>query len=210
MNYLQVRTKVKGLLNRNNATDAQIAAWVQSGLQRIQRELRCPAMEKVVSVTIASTYNGLIVPADMVEMIDILNQDGDRVIKDDITTVIRSTRGIPGKCRIYYRMGGKYLLGPQPASGDVITLVYYSELGELVLDTDSNVLTEIADDLVTFAGLVFAGTNYTDTRKPDWENEYQRILGDMQGTSDADELSGGTCVSPAWDWPDDSVGYGNG
>lgn len=212
MNYVQCRNKVAGLLNNRKATDAQIAAWMQSALQRIQRELRAPLQEKIVEVTInnntTTPFTGLVIPADMLEMIDLLNQEGIRMPKADISAVIRESRGVPGVSKHYYRAGGKYLLAPIPNDQDIITLIYYAEFGPLVLDTDSNILTEVADDALVFATLVFAGTNFSDTRKGDWESEYQKIMGDLQGQSDTDELSGAAVVSPAWQWPDDTPGYG--
>jgi hypothetical protein len=171
------------------------------GIQRIQRELRCPAMEKTVVVTIASGYAGLVIPSDMIELIDLVNSQGDRITKEDITTVKQLAKDFDWP-RYYYRQGGVWLLGPAPTVSDTVTLVYYAELGALVNPTDTNVITQVAGDLIVYAGLGPAGDFYSDRRSDKWEARYTQILGDLQGQADDDELSGGACVSPAFFYPD--------
>jgi hypothetical protein len=206
-NYVQERQKVAGILNNRRASDAQIAGWMQSGLQRIQRELRCPMQECILPVTIQNDYDKIAVPTDFIELIDILNQCGERCVKEDITRVLFEAKTL-GNAQHYYRYGSHWVLGWAPKANDALTVVYYQQFAPLVNDTDTNILLQEADDLLCYATLGFAATFFTDQRKQDWENEYQRILGDLQGTSDADELSGAAAVTPAWNWPDDSVGYG--
>jgi hypothetical protein len=202
---------VSTLLNRRDATSAQIQAWVQNGLQRIQRDLRCPAMEKIVTVTITNTYvgsQGLAIPSDMIELIDLNNSQGDRIEKKDITTVntlMGGFQNIPANFdfpRFYYRKGGGWLLAPMPVLNDTIEVVYYAELGPLVNPTDTNTITIIATDLVAYAALCYAGDFFTDRRADKWEARYQQIKGALQDQADEDELSGAATVSPAFVYPD--------
>lgn len=205
MNYGELQSTLQGLLNRRDATTAQIQAWLQNGLMRIQRELRCPAMEKTVVVTIASGYAGLIIPSDMIELIRLVNSQGIRITKEDISTVNRLAINT-GFSQYYCREGGAWLLGPSPVIADTIKIVYYAELGDLSLSTDSNVISQIAGDLCIYAGLGYAADFFTDRRTAAWEVRYQQILGDIQQQADEDELSGGSVVSAALHYPDDMYG----
>lgn len=202
MNYGDIKTNFAGLLNRRDCTPAQQDAFLQSGLGRIQRELRCPAMEKVVVATIAVGYAGLVIPSDMIELIRLVNSKGDRLTKEDVTTVnkLALNTDVP---RFYCREGGVWLIGPAPLIGDKIKLVYYAEIGDLVNPTDSNVISQIAPELVWYSGLTFAGINFTDRRRGDWEGTYTQIRDDLQNQADEDELSGGATVSPSFVYPDE-------
>lgn len=213
MNYSDLQAKVSGLLNRRDATPTQIQGWIQDSIQRIQRELRCPAMEQVVDVTIGSyslPYPGLPIPSDLLELIDLLDHHGNRITKEDVSRVSYLSReaSVP---RYYYRLAGRWLLGPAPQVGHTIRIVYYAEIGALVNPTDENVITDIAPDLISYGALSYAGDFFVDKRTSQWESRYSQIIQAIQGMADADELSGGSAVSPAYDWPsDDMWGYGGG
>lgn len=204
MNYGDITAQMSGLLNRRDATSAQIAAWLQLGLTKIQRELRCPAMEKTLIVTIASGYGGLVIPPDMLELIRLVNSDGVKIVKEDITTVnqLALTTGKPIN---YCREGGVWLLGNTPGIGDTIKIVYYAEFADLLLPADTNVLTVIAPDLIVYGGLEYAGDFYSDRRSTKWEQRRSEILADLQQQADDDELSGGSVMSPAYQFCDEPI-----
>jgi len=175
-------------------------------------------MEKIVLVTINSTPNdfvpgtpalpsGITIPSDLLELIDILNPFGDRLKKEDVTTVMQAARTF-GIGRIYYRLGGTWIIGEAPNAGDIYTVVYYAEIGPLVNGTDENIITDIAPDLIIYKALTFAGDFFVDKRTPTWEQRYQSIAQTLQGMADADELSGDACVGMPIYWPDDGVAYG--
>lgn len=209
--YADCQTQVQTLLNRRDASTAQIAAWVQNSIQRIQRELRCPAMEKTVAITIDSTYasnGGLLIPTDMIELIDILNSQGVRIKKEDITTVLQAAK-LTDVPEVYYRKGGLWILGPVPVIGDTLDLVYYGELSPLINPTDTNPITIIATDLVAYGALGYAADFFTDRRADKWEARFQQIIQDLQEQADDDELSGSAGVTPSFFYPDDLDGGGN-
>jgi hypothetical protein len=179
-------------------------------------------MEKTVTVTIANGYTGLVIPSDMVELIDLINSQGDRIIKEDITTVTHLAGQSPATSTLipanidwpqyYYRMGGIWILGPMPAVGDTVTIVYYAQLAPLVNPSDTNAITLIATDLVAYGALGYAADFYSDRRADRWEARFQQIKDDLQGQADEDELSGGSVVSPAFFYPtpmDSGVGPGD-
>lgn len=168
-------------------------------------------MEKTVLYTVPSGFTALPIPTDMIELIDLVNSQGDRITKEDITTVNRlagltqDTRNVAALIdwpRYYYRQTNAWLLGPIPAVGDIVTVIYYAELAALINPTDTNVITVIAPDLIIYAALCYAGDFFTDRRLDRWEARYQQILTSLQTQSDSDELSGGATVSPAFFYPD--------
>lgn len=216
MDWGDIQSTTTGLLNRRDATSTQITSWLTMGIAKIQRELRCPAMEKTVVVTIDGTYNaGLIIPTDFLELQYLMNSQGERIEKEDITTVsqlagasyLASTGDVYNPTydypRFYVRTGGKWLLGPTPVLNDSVTMLYYANLPSLVNPTDSCALTVIAGDLFVYAGLVYAGDFFTDKRAGKWEARYEQIKGDLQAQADDDELSGSSAVSQAIHFPDD-------
>lgn len=212
--YQDIQNNVTALLNRNTATTAQIQAWIQNGIQRIQRELRCPAMEKTALITFSPSvpFTGITIPNDFIELIDILNRYGKRLQKEDISrvTYLQNVAG-PGLPQYYYRQGGLWLIGPAPVVTDPteqMTIVYYGELAPLVNPADTNTITLISADLIVYAALSYAGDFYTDTRQQGWEQRYLQIRDDLQVMADEDESSGGATMSPAFFWPSDSPAYG--
>jgi len=202
MNWGDIQTNFSSLLNRRDATSAQKLGWLQNGIQKIQRKLRVPAMEKTINITFDGTNNPLTIPSDFLELQYILNSDGKRVEKEDITTVyqLAKSSGVP---RLYVRTGSQWHFGPTPVVGDTLVLVYYAQLGTLSADSDSIPLTEIAGDLFIYAGLIYAGDFFSDRRAPGWEARFEEIGQDLQGMADADELSGASVVSPGVEFPDD-------
>lgn len=206
--YQDIINMVTSLLNNRQASASQVQAWIQNGIQRIQRELRGPLMEKRSTVTIPANYQNLPIPTDLIELIDLINSQGDRVTKKDITTVNQlaglGTSLSPVQIdfpQFYYRKTNFWLLGPTPAQGDTVEIVYYAELSPLINPTDTNVLTLIAPDLLWYAALTFAGDFFVDRRSDKWEQRYQQILGQLQSQADEDELSGGAAVTPAFFYP---------
>jgi len=165
-------------------------------------------MEEIVQVTIPTytlPFAGITIPADLIELIDLIDPWGHRITKEDITTVMQYAKTV-GRPWYYYRYGGVWLLGHAPPAGTIITVVYYGEIGQLVNGTDENIITDIAPDLIAYASLGYAADFYSDKRGDGWEQRYQQILTDIQDQSDDDETSGGSTVSPAYMWADDSIG----
>src|SRR4051794_2842813 len=114
MNYGQVKSQFQGLLNRRDITPSLVETFVQQAIARCQRELRVPAMEKAKLITIGTTYNGIIIPSDFLELIALEASDGielSHVSAQEARQAERYCTGIP---RVYARKGSKWFLGPKP------------------------------------------------------------------------------------------------
>jgi hypothetical protein len=211
VNYSDLQAQFQSLLNRRDCTSTQAATFLQQAITRIQRELRVPAMEKSVVATIDSTYNGLVIPSDLLELINIVPASvtpdlQERLSKCDLTEALQAS-ALPGKPRLYARQGGVWVLGPSPAAGAQIRIDYYAEVAPLVNPTDTNIFTLIAGDLIVYGALSYAADFYTDKRKATFEGTYGLILSDLQNMADEDEENGGASVQPAYRYSSDDCDW---
>jgi hypothetical protein len=173
---------------------------------RLQRELRVPFMEKIVRYTIPSTYDpgmGLVIPSDLLEVIDLnVDSDGDGLLDYPLQRVqlkeaMTSAQVSGSISRVFARRGGYWVLGPQPAVGSIIEIVYYAEFAPLVASTDTNTISNIAWDAVVYGALSAACDFYSDDRSQSFEARYGQITKNLQGMADGDELTADAAVRPA-------------
>lgn len=217
MDLSDIQGQLTALMNRRDftANTSLQMTFITQGLQRINRELRCPAMEKVMVWTVPILNPGFIpIPPDFLELIDIYDQAIlEKLTKVDLTRALRgsqtrvSPQGVvlhsspPGPPTTYARQGGMWLLSPTPQAGSTIIVEYWCEVTPLVNPTDTNQLSTIAWDLIVYGALVQAAIFYKDTRKDDWEAQYQKALGDTQDQSDQDDENSAAVVEPCYAFP---------
>lgn len=194
---------------RDFAANASLqTTFINQGIMRIQRELRCPAMEKSAIVTITAPYVGLVIPNDLLELQTLIPitadpDDVDKLVKTDIGTATRYASITQTPPKVYCRQGGVWVLGPSPNIGDQIRIDYWAELPALVNPTDTNIISVIAWDLIVYAALVQAAIYFKDSRKDDWEAQYGMILADTQDQSDQDDENSASVVQPCYAFPID-------
>lgn len=183
MNKLGIRNQIKGLLNRNDLTDAQADIFIDQAVARIQRTLRIPPMEKTQLYTAGTTgANLLTLPNDFLQLKHLYHSKGT-VKYVDMSRFIE-TVDAPGYApAIYTRSGGGLLIKPTPPEDFVTTLVYYGEIPDLVNDTDENFLTVIAPDLLVYASLVYACDYFIDDRKQTFEDMGTRFFDELVAQS---------------------------
>lgn len=203
----EVKAQFTGLMNRRDLTanTGLVSTFINQAIMRIQRDLRIPAMEKSVLVTIANPYNGLVIPNDFIELINIIPQNStnmQRLSRVDITKAVNLAMNVDLP-QVYARQGGLWILGPSPALADVIRVDYYAEFAPLVNGTDTNILSIIGWDLIVYAALVAACEYYKDSRISAFEARFQQIFASLQGQGDDDELDGLTQVQATYAYPDD-------
>lgn len=203
-----LKAKFTGLMNRRDlaANTTLVGDFIDGAVMRIQRELRCPAMEKGVDVTIVTGYAGLVIPADFMELIQIIPANTQRSIKRcSITKALQVSTIIDDPVE-YCRQGGVWVLAPAPGVGNVIHIDYYAELIPLVNPGDSNVISTIAWDLIVYGALSAAADWFTDKRAATFEGRYQQILSALHAQADDDELDNAV-MEPAYLWPSDNNDY---
>ena len=111
--------------------------------------------------------------------------------------VSRSRQCLPGQAAILHVRRKKLLLYPQPTSGTLV-LYYHAEYPALSADSDENVLTQAAPDLVIYGALSLASDFYLDQRAEIFETKFQQFLTEMQEQANDQELQGGTQSVPAF------------
>lgn len=202
----ELKTTFTGLMNNRllTANASLQQTFIDQAVLRIQREVRIPAMEKSVNVTIdGATYAGLVIPSDLLELIQIVPATSlTKLRKCDISRALNLAQytGTPTE---YCRQGGLWVLGNKPADGDVIRVDYYAELTALDDPTDENVVSIIAWDLIVNAALVQSCIFYKDKRAVDFETQYQTIKKALEDQAETDDTSGGSEVMPAYSFPED-------
>lgn len=208
MNYLEMKTEFSALLNRRDVTQAQKDAWLRQGIERAQRVLRIPAMEKSVVFTVPADYDGLTIPSDYLELIDIkvtLRTGRKKKLVRRSLDEVECAAMCPGEPECFAREGGKWVLGPTPTTGTILRINYFGEFDGLVDDTDENILSIICPTLALYAGLTYAGKPINDKRAGAWEEAYETTLAELTEQAADDELSGGAemSASSAYAWPED-------
>jgi hypothetical protein len=109
---------------------------------------------------------------------------------------------VEGKPTMFVRQAEKILVYPQPTSG-TLSLYYHGEFPALSADSDSNVLTNAAPDLIIYAAATFAADFYLDTRADVFETKFNQFLIELQEQANDQELQGGTqSILPAYSFQD--------
>lgn len=209
MLYSDIQNNFQSILNRRDITPSQVTTFIGMAIQRIQRDLRIPAMETQTSYVMGGLNGVVPVPGDYLEMIAITFNDNvnqKKLSKTDFQTAIRlgNIPGIPAK---YYRSGGSFLIGPYPSLvGTVCYISYYQDATSLVNPTDHNWLTDAAPDLLIYGALCMASDFYLDERADKFEARFSSIMSSLQLQAFDDELENAS-ISPAYS--DNNETYGS-
>lgn len=206
MAYLDVKNQFLGLLNRRDITPTLADTFLSFGVQRIQRELRVPAMEKLIAMQTDGSAN-FPVPGDCLELIAMHTNDTyqhNKLTKCDLQTILNYAQ-IPGAPRFYYREVGTITVGPYPPSGTSIYVHYYVNADSLSADTDTNWMTEIAPTLLIYAALSYACDYYLDDRKQLFEASYIQIAEQLQQMALQEELQNAS-IAPSYEATPNYIG----
>jgi hypothetical protein len=189
MNYGQIRTHFKALLNRSDITDDLANTFIDQGIARIQRSLRIPSMEAQHTYSFTSSTSKVTLPTNFLEAIDIYygNEMLTKIPMGAIQSLLRDN--LSDSPLYFAREGSSFLLYPKPASGDLV-LNYYAVFTDLVADSDENILSQIAPDLLTYSALTYASDYYLDERSQIWESKYAAFGVEIQTQAFEQEQSG--------------------
>jgi hypothetical protein len=205
MNKQGIRDQVIALLNRNDITNAIADTFIDQAVARIQRTLRIPPMEKsLVYTTTAENPGTLILPNDYLELKYLyVDTPASKYVLQykDLDGFLRYPEITGGLPQYYTRIQGGLKIKPTPPAGAVIYMVYYGEIPDLVADTDSSFLSEIAPDLLVYGALTYAADFYVDERKDAFENVFGRIYSEIMEQNAQMELSQqGIAVASAYSY----------
>jgi hypothetical protein len=189
MNKGQIRAHFKALLNRSDCPDALADTFIDQATTRIQRVLRTPAQEAQQSYNISGQTGEITIPTNLLEVISVY-MDGVAVTRIPHHEMIQAQKtGEQGIPRQMCRQRSKILLHPQPTTGTVY-LDYYAEFPSLATDSDTNALTAIASDILTYTALSYAADYFMDERAAIFEQKSGQFLAELQEQSNSAEQSG--------------------
>lgn len=206
MTYGDLQSNVVALLNRRDCSTALVTMFLQQATQKIQRSLRVPAMEKSIVATVGSLFtDGLQVPGDLLQLIAITDDDtGLELKRGTLQQALPLQKYDASGCpKLFTRRGAKFLIAPLPAQGKSIRMDYYAQFKPLVNTTDTNVLTDIAPDLLMQGALVFACTHFNDKRKDGFTADYNATIDDINMQAARDELTANAQIAPALHFDDE-------
>ena len=202
MNYGDIKTHFEALLNRSDITPTLTTNFIDQGIARIQRQLRTPLNENIVTYTITTQTPSVTVPNDFLEIISLYfgASELNRIPVAKFRPLANNP--VTGNPTVFNRQQQDLQLWPQPTSG-TLTLYYYGEFAPMVLNTDENALAAVASDLIIYAALTYAADYYLDERGQLFEEKYNQFLAELQQQGDDQELNGGTqSIQPAYSYAD--------
>ena len=189
MNKGQIRAHFKALLNRSDCPDPLADTFIDQATTRIQRVLRTPAQEAQQTYTISSTTSAIAIPSNLLEIMSVY-MDGVALTRIPHHEMLQAQKtgelGIP---KFMCRQQGQILLHPQPTTGTVY-LDYYAEFPNLATDADSNALTVIGSDILTYTALAYAADYFMDERAAVFEQKSGQFLAELMEQGNSAEQSG--------------------
>ncbi len=199
MAYVDVKNQFMAILNRRDITPSLVDTFMSFGIQRIQREVRVPSMEKVVEL-LTDGSSRLAVPGDLLQFISVHTNDTvnhNKLTRTDLRTILDQSK-IPGVPEFYHREAGYIYLGPYPPENTSVFVHYYADLNTLAADSDTNWATEVAPALLIYAALSEAANYFLDDRKPLFEQTYEQVKQSLLEQAQQDEVENAS-VRPAFD-----------
>lgn len=186
MNFGDLKAELKALINRKDFDLDRAGRYIKSGVSRLERTLRLPFMERLVSYTGAG--DELVLPSDFLELVDIYTTEG-RIEQTDMNNFVcvRNEGGVPRK---FVKMAGVYVLRPAPSSTTEIWLHYYAALPELRTDEDVNQWTRAADRAVLYGAAELAADFFEDERLGRFSSKYEIEQAELERQAERDVWSG--------------------
>lgn len=199
MNYGEIRTQFKAILNRRDCSDVLADTFLTQGLLMAQRDLRTPMQEVLDTETVAFPWTGWTVPTDFKRTIAMMYETSNGLTRIQYLPPERflEVDNIENSSPIYFtRLEDKFQFRPTPAEDIELTHYYYGDLPAFTDDNSTTVLSTIAPDLVIYAGLSYAADYFLDDRFERFENRYVSIAEAVQ--QQAYEADGPGQVQPAY------------
>ena len=189
MNKGQIRAHFLALLNRSDCPNGLADIFIDQATTRIQRVLRTPAQEAQQTYTISSQTGSISIPNNLLEIMQVY-MDGVALTRIPLHEMIQAQKtGELGTPRFMCRQQGQILLHPQPTTGTVY-LDYYAEFPNLATDADSNALTVIGSDILTYTALAYAADYFMDERAAIFEQKSGQFLAELMEQGNSAEQSG--------------------
>lgn len=208
MSYQQMFDDTKVILNRDDCSDAQLAVFLQQGIQRIQRTCRLPSMERTQLVTVGDAgTNFVLIPQDLVQLQDIIWTSTTRLVGGEPRALKKLPyRDVIRKSSLllptwYGRQQGQYWIKGAVLPGEQVEILYYGSFTAWASPSADNELSASTPDLATYAALSYAGDYFECSLAAQWESRFQEIKGEVQQMAeDIDAEGGEQTMQPVYKW----------
>lgn len=176
--YAELQSSIADWLNRTDLT-TQIRDFIHLAENRISHELRIPAIEKTIILSVNDDGYATL-PADFLEVKDVF-YDYDPLNRVSLSEIHRRAdrSGVPEMfARETYRMR----FFPTPTGDDTteFRMIYYYDVGRLSDDNTSHVVFELAPELYLYGALAeaadFLGTGQRDAAEAQYQMAFARIM----------------------------------
>lgn len=183
-----LKDTIRDFINRTDLSDAMLTSAINVAIQRIQRQLRIPAMEAQFNMTLEAGYNQIAIAGDYLELKNITANgvQMERKSSDYISTLEQT----PATPFYFTRVLGNWEVYPVPQADVEISYIYYKEFDQLVNPEDTNILLRISGDLVLWASLGFLGEYFEDARADKWNMKTQEVISELTNQAMEQEYSG--------------------
>jgi hypothetical protein len=163
-------------------------------------------MEQIGYMIVDDTFSALPVPGDYLKMVSlsINGIEAKRTSLVRVQTLLQA--GAAGDTYLYARNGFDFLLAPVPQIGDEIDIVYNADFSSIAGDDETNWLTEVIPDVVTYAALVEACAYFSDPRGDKFEQMMATRVTDLNLQAANDELTDAQ-MSPGFNVDLDNGGW---
>lgn len=211
--FADLKQDVIDLINRNDCTDALAATFVTQAQRRLLRTLRLPSLEQKHEIIAGTTTPAIFdsttgtyyIQGDFLELIYIF--DEERILERvPLRKFLDLSKKHPaaGEPKFYTRVKNTFELKPKPQAGHKFWVMYVADDTPLVNNTDTNTLSVSCPDLVVYAAVMYAADYFNDSRKPQFEDVYNKIYADVASLADAtDSLTADASVQPSFNFEQD-------
>lgn len=194
--YDTLVNSVRAWLNRDDLTNLQITEFIAMFEARMNRVLRHPEMEQIVTVTLTSGNNDL--PADFLSMRAIYRdtQELKAMTPAAMAREYGTAQGISVAYTIVGSQPRKIRLGPQPNANTPVTMVYYKKLVGVDVNNADNWLLNEHPDLYLYGTLLMAEAYLAnDERLGIWKNAFDEALRELDRSAQNDRFGGAPLVA---------------
>jgi hypothetical protein len=210
MSFNSVVATFTTLLNRDDMTASQANVFVQQSINRIQREMRLPCMERTQLITSQSAITWIPVPQDLLGLQDIVLPDLCGIPRPLIKKPYRQIIQYDPNCypSTYGRFQNQFFFGGTVGPGTTVQVCYWGEFTPITDPTQDNEITVSQADLIVYGALSYAGDFFESPNTDRWEAKYEGIRESIKALAEDLETNGGPAAVQAMyneycegDWP---------
>lgn len=178
MNLGALKNAVARRLGRDDANDAPLGDYINSGVDRISRLVKFPVLERTATPTVTS--GGFVIMPPDTGFIRLVYTNDGRELETTSQPLFLQYQKRQGDPAYFLQVGARLYLAPVPPEGYQIGLTYWGFDRVMVLDSDENDLARVCPDALIYAALREAAVDFDDDRASLFEAEFQTRKGEVE------------------------------